>query len=31
MKMPSVIGTDNARAVRAASCCGEKFFVESME
>ena len=24
------MGTDNASAVSAASCCGEKFFVESM-
>lgn len=30
IKMSKVIGTESARAVNAASCCGEKFFVEGI-
>jgi hypothetical protein len=30
-KIPSEMGTDNARAVSAESCCGERFFCFSIE
>lgn len=28
--MPSEIGTESAKAVKAANCCGVKFFLDSM-